>query len=78
MGIVVPPVGGGLNGIKLCMSQVPGKAAAALDLQIDDGLGATGAVRAILGTTGANTAPTNVALAAVYSEDNEYTICTAM
>ncbi len=78
MGITVPAMGGGLNGIKLCMSQIPGKAAAALDLQSDDGLGNSGRMRATLGTAGSNTNPTNVALAAPYSEDSEYTICAAL
>ncbi len=78
MGVTVQPMGGGLNGLKLCFSQVPGKAAAALDLQDDDGLGDSGQIRATLGTPGANTVPTNVALAAPYSESNEYTICAAL
>lgn len=78
MGITVQPMGGGLNGIKLCMSQVPGKAASALDLQNDDGLGNSGSIRATLGTPGTNTNPTNVALAAPYNESNEYTICAAL
>jgi len=78
MGITVPAMGGGLNGVKLCMSQVPGKAASALDLQLDDGLGNSGSIRATLGTSGANTNPTNVALAAPYNESNEYTICSTI
>ncbi len=78
MGITVPAMGGGLNGVKLCMSQVPGKAASALDLQLDDGLGNSGRIRATLGTAGSNTNPTNVALAAPYNEGNEYTICSAL
>ena len=78
MGITVNQMGGGLNGIKLCLSQVPGKAAAALDLQNDDGLGNTGQIRATLGVSGANTNPTNVALAAPYNESNEYTLCAAL
>lgn len=78
MGITNQPMGNGLNGVKLCMSQVPGKAAAAIDLQLDDGLGATGGLRATLGTSGANTNPTNVTLAAAYNEDNQYTICTGI
>ncbi|XOV89614.1 MAG: type II secretion system protein [Pseudomonadota bacterium] len=78
MGITVPAMGGGLNGVKLCMSQVPGKAASALDLQLDDGLGNSGRIRATLGTAGTNTNPTNVALAAPYNEGNEYTICSAL
>ena len=75
LGITMNPMGGGLNGVKLCMSQVPGKAAAALDLQLDDGLGASGRLRATLGVAGANTIPTNIVLAAPYNEGNEYTIC---
>jgi len=78
MGITVPAMGGGLNGPKVCMSQVPGKAASALDLQLDDGLGNSGSIRATLGTSGANTNPTNVALAAPYDESNEYTICSTI
>ncbi len=78
MGLALPAMGGGLNGIKLCMSQVPGKAASALDLQIDDGLGVSGRLRATLGTPGTNTNPTNVALASPYNESNEYTICSAL
>lgn len=78
MGITVDAMGGGLNGPKLCMSQVPGKAAAAIDLQLDDGLGNSGSIRATLGTSGSNTNPTNVALAAPYNESNEYTICASI
>jgi prepilin-type N-terminal cleavage/methylation domain-containing protein len=78
MGITVAAMGGGLNGLKLCMSQVPGKAASALDLQLDDGLGNSGRLRATLGASGVNTNPTNVALAAPYDESNIYTICNAL
>jgi len=78
MGLTVPAMGGGLNGVKLCMSQIPGKAAAALDLQLDDGLGNSGSLRATLGVAGSNTNPTNVALAAPYNESNQYTICSAL
>ena len=58
----------------MCLSQVPGSAAISIDNELDDGLGASGRLRATLGTGGANTNPTNVA-GPVYSEDNEYTIC---
>jgi len=78
MGVTTQAMGGGLNGIKLCMSQVPGKAASALDLQLDDGLGDSGQLRATLGASGVNTNPTNVALAAPYDESNVYTICNAL
>ena len=57
----------------MCLSQVPGSSA--LDNELDDGLGATGNLRATLGATATNTAPTNTALAAVYNGDNVYTVC---
>ena len=78
MGITVQAMGGGLNGPKVCMSQVPGKAAAALDLQLDDGLGNSGSIRATLGASGTNTNPNNTALAAPYNESNVYTICSTI
>ncbi len=65
----------GLAGNKVCMSNVNGSAAIALDTQLDDGNGATGRFRATLGVSGANTAPAATALAAAYSEDNVYTVC---
>jgi hypothetical protein len=77
-GFTTDAMGGGLNGPKVCMSQVPGKAAAALDMQIDDGLGASGSMRATLGTSGAHTPPNVAVLAAAYNESNEYTICVAL
>ena len=77
-GFTTAAMGGGLNGTKICMSQVPGKAAAALDLQLDDGLGNSGSLRATLGASGTNTDPTNVALAAPYNESNVYSICKAL
>ena len=78
LGITAEVMGGGLAGNKVCLSQVPGAAAISIDNQLDDGSGATGGVRATLGASGANTAPTNVALAAVYSEDDVYTLCYRM
>lgn len=60
----------------ICMSQVPGKAATALDNQVDDGLPGTGSLRATLQVGAANTAPG--AVAAAYSEDQRYTICTPL
>ena len=57
-----------------CLGSVPGKAAAALDVQLDDGRADTGTLRA---TQGANNLPPAVAAAATptYSEDQFYTIC---
>ncbi|HEY6528195.1 MAG TPA: prepilin-type N-terminal cleavage/methylation domain-containing protein [Cellvibrionaceae bacterium] len=68
-----------ISGRIICLSQVPGKAAAALDTQLDDGNGNAGRMRAFLGTAGNNTPPAaNTPLAAPYSEVAEYTICSQM
>lgn len=75
LGITTAAMGNGLNGVKVCLSQVPGKGAVTLDTQLDDGLGTTGKIRATLGASGVNTNPTNAALAAPYNEDNFYTLC---
>jgi prepilin-type N-terminal cleavage/methylation domain-containing protein len=71
---VMPAGVGGLQGNKICLSQVPGKAAAALDVQYDDGVANTGTIRATLGTVGINTPP-GAAAAATYDEAQVYTIC---
>jgi hypothetical protein len=77
---VTPAVAAGSNiamqGTKVCLSQVPGKAAAGLDAQLDDGNPSTGSVRASVAAVGANTAPGAATPAAgtPYSEDNQYTI----
>ena len=55
----------------VCMGNVPGKAAAALDIQLDDGNPTQGAFRATLGAN--NVQPG--AAAAAYSEDQTYTVC---
>lgn len=57
----------------VCMGSVPGKSAAALDTQLDDGLIGTGSVRATLGAN--NIAPAAAAAAVAYSEDQVYTVC---
>jgi prepilin-type N-terminal cleavage/methylation domain-containing protein len=64
------------NSFVVCMSQVPGKAATAIDNQLDDGNPATGSVRATLQAGAAAVAPG--ATAATYSEDQRYTICTPL
>lgn len=73
---VAAAVMGSLPGTKVCMSQVPGKAARALDTQLDDGVGNTGSFRATTGASGVNTAP--AAAVAVYNDNNIYTICRTM
>lgn len=75
IGVTTGTMGGGLAGLKACLSQVPGKSAVALDNQLDDGLGQTGNVRATEGVATQNTAPLSTVLPANYSEDEEYTIC---
>jgi prepilin-type N-terminal cleavage/methylation domain-containing protein len=76
IGITTANVNGNLQGLKVCLSQVSGKSAQALDTQLDDGNGATGRTRATLGAVNANTNPNNNLLAAPYSEDSYYTLCT--
>lgn len=75
IGLTTQAMGNGLNGVKVCLSQVPGKSAMALDNQLDDGLGETGSLRATLGVTGRNSNPAAGVLAAPYNEDSEYTVC---
>lgn len=75
MGITSSSINNNLNGLKICMSQVPGKHAVSLDSQLDDGNGATGKMRGTLSVAGANTAPSTNALAAAYNEENIYTLC---
>lgn len=60
-------------GLSVCISQIPGKAAAQIDAQLDDKVPNTGSVRATQGVAGANTVPG--AAAATYSEDQQYTVC---
>lgn len=66
-------MGGTMPGTKVCMSQVPGKAARAIDTQIDDGIGNTGSVRNTVGAAGVNTPPG--ASVAAYNDGAVYTIC---
>ena len=64
----------GMTGNVICMSQVPGKAAANIDTQIDDGVPNTGAVMVTTSVAGTNTAP-GAAAAAPYVETAIYTLC---
>lgn len=68
---VTPAAGAAV--LSVCLSQVPGKAARAIDTQLDDSLPNRGSILATLGVAGANTAP-GVAVAA-YSDDQQYTVC---
>lgn len=67
---------GNFNSSVVCMSQVSGKAATALDNQIDDGQPGTGSLRATLQAGVTNTSPGAVAV--TYSEDQRYTLCTPL
>lgn len=69
-----PGTTGALAGNKVCLGRVPGKAAASIDAQLDDGVSNTGSIRATLGTAGTNTPP-GAAVAPPYNEANEYTVC---
>jgi prepilin-type N-terminal cleavage/methylation domain-containing protein len=60
--------------LQVCQGNVAGKAARAIDSQVDDGNPGTGSVRATLGA--GNVAPG--AVAASYDEGQAYTICTAI
>jgi prepilin-type N-terminal cleavage/methylation domain-containing protein len=71
-GVGAAPV---LGGRIVCLSQVPGKSAAAIDIQLDDGNGNTGKIRSIAGTPGVNTAPSSAAGPVTYVEDTFYTLC---
>jgi prepilin-type N-terminal cleavage/methylation domain-containing protein len=63
----------GMNGRVVCLSQVPGKAATAIDARLDDGVSNRGSIMATLGTAGTNTAPG--AAAGNYDEDETFTVC---
>lgn len=80
IGFTVGPVGpvpaaNQLAGRIVCLSQVPGKSAGAIDTQLDDGNGNTGRVRGLQVLPGANPAPTLAAGPVVYSEALVYTLC---
>jgi prepilin-type N-terminal cleavage/methylation domain-containing protein len=72
--VVTPAVGTAF--FSVCLGQVPGKSARAVDLQMDNGISNTGAVLATIGVINTNTAPG--AVAAAYIDDNQYTVCKAL
>ena len=57
--------------VMVCLGNVPGKAATALDIQLDDGNPQQGSFRATIGTNNAVPGAAPVA----YSEDQTYTVC---
>ncbi len=67
------------TGLSVCLSQVPGKMAAQIDRQVDDGIPGSGTVRATVGTVGANTVPGTAPVPpAGYDETLQYTVCMGM
>jgi len=76
IGVTNASVMDGLNGLKVCLSQVPGSSALAMDSQMDDGNADSGRLRATDGTAGANTSPGTVSTA--YQESDVYTLCSTM
>ncbi len=63
------------GGRYVCMGSVPGKAARAMDVTMDDGIPNTGTLRAIVGVN--NAAPTvGVPAITAYVDESTYTICT--
>jgi len=78
VGVLSGDIGGGLEGNKVCLSQVPGAAASAIDQRLDDGDGGRGRLRATPSTAGANTNPSNNVLSDSYQENSLYTICYQM
>jgi len=73
VGVVGATLWTSLTGIKICMSNVPGSAAIALDQQLDDGTADSGRFRGQDDTTGAD-APTDMAAATAYAEDTNYVV----
>jgi prepilin-type N-terminal cleavage/methylation domain-containing protein len=73
--IVTGPALGGLNGTKVCMGNVGGSAAIALDTQLDDGNNDTGRFRGIDDGGMANSEPGTAAPMVDYTEDSSYTVC---
>ena len=71
---------GGLTGLLLCSANLPDKIAIAVDTQMDNGLSASGTVRATLQTAPNPPVDTTATVAATYAEtgNNLYTLCRQM
>lgn len=72
-GVLAGPAGGSMP-LSLCMANVPGKAAISMDNQMDDGVPATGSVRASV-QTAVTTAPAATAASGAYTENSHYAVC---
>jgi prepilin-type N-terminal cleavage/methylation domain-containing protein len=66
-----------MNGTKICMGNVGGSAAIALDTQLDDGNSISGRFRASDDAGSPNAEP-DADAATAYSEDSSYTVCYRM
>ena len=77
IGITTDAVNGTLNGTKVCMSNVSGTSAIALDTELDDAKIATGRLRGT-SSPSLNTLPSTTAATAEYTEDGIYTVCYRM
>lgn len=76
IGITSANVNNALRGIKVCLSQVPGDSATALDRQMDDGDAATGNMRASISPAQMqNVAPSVAMVATGYQSESAYTLC---
>jgi prepilin-type N-terminal cleavage/methylation domain-containing protein len=71
---------GGLSGLLLCSANLPDKIAIAVDTQMDNGLSASGSVRATLQSSANPPVDTTTTAAASYAEtgNNMYTLCRQM
>ncbi len=77
-GLTSASVNNQLNGLKICMSNVNGSSAMALDTDLDDGQIATGRFRGTDSSSALNTPPAAAAATANYTEEGTYTICYRM
>ena len=70
---------GGFAGLLVCSANLPDKIAIAVDVQVDDGVGTAGTVRADLQTS-ANQTINTASAADAYAETgtNQYVLCRAM
>lgn len=76
VGVTGQAVDSTLNGVKICMSNLPGSAGIALDQQLDDGSPDSGRLRAWQDTTGATVPDTAAASTeSNYDEDLAFTVC---
>lgn len=74
IGVTNESILNGLLGLKVCMNNVSGSSAIALDTQLDDGAGPSGRLRAADNSTTA-VPTTGTTAGAAYSEDGLYIVC---